>query len=83
MMMTGFVSRTSKGSFAFLWWLAHPQLIDKCCLQGLYGDEGTQCLLRQPQLEMMLTALIWNLLAYHSFDGWLLRPSKSEALKVR
>lgn len=83
MMITGMVSRTSKGFSAFLRWLTHPQLIVDCRLHGPDEDEDAQYLLRQPQLETMLMAFIWNLLAYNSFDDWSLRPSKSEALSVR
>ena len=83
MMIIGIVSRTSKGFSALIRWLTYPQLIDDCRLHGPYAGEDAQYLLRQAQRERMLMALIWNLLAYNSFDGWSLRPSKSEALSVR
>ena len=85
MMIIGMISRTSMGFSAFLRWLTHPQLIDDCRLHGPDEDEDAQYHLRQPQLETMLMALIWNFLAYNSFDGWSLvaQTLKSEALSVR
>ena len=77
MIIIGMISRTSKGFSAFLRWLTHPQLIDDLRLHGPDEDEDAQYVLKQPQLETMLMASIWNLLAYNSFDGWSLRPSKS------